>query len=412
MLFLYNISIRIYFFLIWIASFFKPKAKKWIAGRFNWESKIPVEFKNTKNAWFHFASLGEFEQGKPLLEKFIKHFPDYKIILTFFSPSGYEIRKNSPLAHLVLYLPLDTLSNALKFIDLINPKIVFVTKYEYWYHFFTVLKKREIPLYMVSAIFRPKQIFFKLYGGFNRKILRCVTHFFVQNQSSVSLLKSIGINNSTCVGDTRFDSVINTLKNVESFAIIDDFCADNHILIAGSTWPSDEVLLAQLIINYPNWKLIIAPHEIGHSRIKEIEKRFLNCIKYTTIASAASPYQALNNSQTLIIDTIGMLSSLYQYGNIAYIGGGFGVGIHNTLEAAAFGLPVLFGPNYKKFAEANDLVKIKAAFSISNQTELNNVFEKLNTDTNFCKQAGSKAKIYVERHIGASQQIIDYVCSQ
>ncbi|TAE34856.1 MAG: 3-deoxy-D-manno-octulosonic acid transferase [Sphingobacteriales bacterium] len=409
MLFLYNTGVRIYFLLIWIASFFKSKAQKWIIGRENWENKIPPNFKKYKNAWFHFASLGEYEQGKPLLEKFISHFPEHKIVLTFFSPSGYEVRKNSPLAHLVLYLPLDTQANAQKFIDLINPEIVFITKYEYWYHFFTELKKRTIPLYMVSAIFRPQQSFFRFYGDLHRKILKCVTHFFVQNQASLSLLKTINIYNATCVGDTRFDTVSNTLNHVKFFPIIKDFITDKPILVAGSTWYKDEVLLAQLLKNHPDWKLIIAPHEIGHSRINEIENRFLNCVKYTSIAASPLPYKALKNHQTLIIDTIGMLSMLYQYGHIAYIGGGFGAGIHNTLEAAAFGLPVIFGPKYQKFAEAKDLIKIKAAFSVVKQADLNDTFAKLSSDNQFCTQAGAKARVYIQRHIGASQKIIDFV---
>lgn len=409
MLLLYNISIRIYYWLVWLASLFNPKAKKWILGRANWENQIPSDFRKSNNAWFHFASLGEYEQGKPLLQKFIDRFPNHKIVITFFSPSGYEVRKTSPMAHLILYLPLDTRVNATKFVQAINPQMVFITKYEYWYHFFTELKKRNIPLFMVSAIFRPNQVFFKFYGGLHRKILNCVTHFFVQNQTSVSLLKTIALNNATLVGDTRFDTVTNTLKTVKSFEIIEDFCDDEPTLIAGSTWLKDEVLLTKMLNLYPNYKLIIAPHEIGDSRILEIEKLFSNTIKYSEIVEKQISKIELVNYKTLIIDNIGMLPSLYQYGKIAYVGGGFGVGIHNTLEAAAFGLPVLFGPNFQKFAEAKDLIKIKAAFTFANQNELNEVFEKLVNDTNFCVQAGNKAKVYVERHIGASQKIIDFI---
>jgi 3-deoxy-D-manno-octulosonic-acid transferase len=392
-----------------VVSFFNPKANKWILGRANWESKIPAEFKNSRNAWFHFASLGEFEQGKPLLEKFIENFPDFKIVLTFFSPSGYEVRKTTPLAHLVLYLPLDTKANATKFVAAINPKIVFVTKYEYWYHFFTEIKKQDVPLFMVSAIFRPKQIFFKVYGSLHRKILNCVTHFFVQNQKSVSLLKTIGIRNATIVGDTRFDAVSNTLKNIKSFKIINDFCGHSPVLIAGSTWYKDEVLLTQIVDHYLNYKLIIAPHEITESRILEIQKLFPDAIKYSEMVTKSPSQIVLKELKVLVIDNIGMLSSLYNYGTIAYIGGGFGVGIHNTLEAAAFGLPVIFGSKYQKFAEANDLLKIKAAFSVSNQTQFNTTFKLLATNAVFCSQAGNKAKVYVERHIGASQKIIDFV---
>ena len=409
MLLLYNISIRIYFCLVWLASFFNPKAKKWILGRKNWENEISADFKNSKNAWFHFASLGEFEQGKPLLQKFIDNFPTHKIIITFFSPSGYEVRKTSVLAHLILYLPLDTKANAIKFVQAINPEMVFITKYEYWYHFFTELKNREIPLFMVSAIFRPKQIFFKFYGGLHRKILSCVTYFFVQNQTSVSLLNSIGLNNATLVGDTRFDTVYNTLKTVQTFNIIENFSDNKPVLIAGSTWLKDEVLLTQIVKKYPDYKLIVAPHEIRESRILEIEKLFNQTVRYSVVAAKSIPLNDLIAQKVLIIDNIGMLSSIYQYGKIAYIGGGFGVGIHNTLEAAAFGLPILFGPNYQKFAEAKDLIKIKAAFTFANLNELLSAFEKLKTDNVFCANAGNKAKVYVERHIGASQKIIDFV---
>ena len=412
MLFLYNIGIRIYYCLVWVASLYNEKAKNWIEGRKNWASLIAPEFKHSKNAWFHFASLGEFEQGKPLIQKFKDNFPEYKIIFTFFSPSGYENLKNSSSADLVLYLPLDTKHNAEKFLDALNPQIVFVTKYEYWFHFFRELKKREISLFIVSAIFRPKQIFFKFYGGFSRQILKCVTHFFVQNPTSSQLLQSIHLKNVSIVGDTRFDSVTDNLKGLNSFPIIADFCEDKPTLIAGSTWLKDEVLLAQVLLSFPEWKVIIAPHEIGEKHIRQIRKLFPSGLRYSELANE-SPDKAQNNIvsryQTLIIDNIGMLSSLYQYGDIAYIGGGFGVGIHNTLEAAAFGLPILFGPNYQKFQEAKDLVKIQSGFSITNFSELGNRFNKLSADNEYRKQAGKKAKIYVERHIGASQKIIDFV---
>ena len=413
MLFLYNIGIRIYYCLVWAASLYNQKAKNWIQGRKKWASLIAPEFKHSKNAWFHFASLGEFEQGKPLIQKFKDNCPEYKIIFTFFSPSGYENLKNSPLADLVLYLPLDTKRNAEKFLEALNPEIVLVTKYEYWYHFFTELKKRGISLYIVSAIFRPNQIFFKFYGGFSRQILKCVTHFFVQNHTSSQLLESIHLKNVSIVGDTRFDSVTDNLKNVKPFPIISDFCEDKPILIAGSTWLKDEFLLAKLLPFFPEWKLIIAPHEIGEKRIHQIQELFPNAIRYSEIATNSSPNKAqkinANQHQTLIVDNIGMLSSLYKYGHIAYIGGGFGVGIHNTLEAATFGLPILFGPKYQKFQEAKDLVKIQSGFSISNFGEMIELFKKLSGNKIYREQAGNKAKVYVERHIGASQKIIDFV---
>ncbi|RZJ97942.1 MAG: 3-deoxy-D-manno-octulosonic acid transferase, partial [Flavobacterium sp.] len=338
-----------------------------------------------ENIWFHFASLGEFEQGRPVLEKLRQLHPQKKIIITFFSPSGYEIRKNYSLADAIFYLPLDTKKNAKRFIEIVNPEMAIFTKYEFWYYYFNELKRKEIPLYIISGIFRKEQIFFKRYGGFYRNILKCVSHFFVQNEESTLLLKSININNTTISGDTRFDRVYENAKNPKHIPEIDFFCGDSPILICGSTWPDDEKLIAELPAKYPDWKFIIAPHEVHESHIQIIESLFPETVRFSELKSKRT-----TDSSILIIDNIGMLSALYQYGRFAYIGGGFGAGIHNTLEAAAFGLPVIFGPKFSKFQEAKDLIEIGAAKSISSADELIASFDYFKDNEN----AAAAAKKY------------------
>jgi len=409
MLAIYNIGIKIYYFLVLLVSVFNNKAEKWISGRKGWKKKWSKHPIVAPTAWFHFASLGEFEQGKPLMESFREKFPDKKIVITFFSPSGYEIRKNSPLGDYILYLPLDTAKNAKDFISVFKPEVAFFNKYEYWFHFFKALNEKRIPLYITSAIFRPEQAFFRKYGNFNRLILSYVTHFFVQNKESEDLLKSIGINSSTISGDTRFDSVNNLSKKIKDLPFIVDFKADSQLIIAGSSWPEDEKLLAQWLIEHAEGrKIVFAPHEIKEDRINYIIKLFPESwtIKHSEIRN-----QNLADFKVLIIDNIGMLSSLYPYGEIAYIGGGFGVGIHNTLEAAAWGMPVIFGPNYQKFQEAKDLIEIDAGFSIASQQELNNILNKLANDINYQEEAASTAKSYVDKNVGATKIIMDKVFS-
>lgn len=400
MLWLYNIGIHFYGFLVRIFSVFNSKAALFVKGRDDIFEKIKHQLdKNQKHIWFHFASLGEFEQGRPVLEKIRLLRPEKKIVITFFSPSGYEVRKNFPLAEGIFYLPLDTHANARKMIALLNPEMAIFTKYEYWYHYFKQLKERQVPIYIISGIFRPDQIFFKWYGGFNRQILGYVSHFFLQNEESRELLKSIGLSNSSLSGDTRFDRVATHAKVAKQLDIVSRFCEDKKTLIAGSSWPADEQLLKELMEKYPDWKLIIAPHEIDRSHIQAIQEMFPKAARYSL------PSDQLSSSPVLIIDNIGLLSSIYPYGNIAYIGGGFGVGIHNTLEAAAFGLPVLFGPNYLKFQEAKDLIRIGAAFSVSNLSELENAFSKLTKDP----QPGVLAKNYVREKTGATDQILEMI---
>lgn len=406
MLLLYNLGVRFYFLLIYIASFFNKKARLWINGRKN------INFQHfQKGAWFHFASLGEFEQGLPVLTAFRSRQPEIKIVITFFSPSGYEIRKNTPFADAVYYLPLDTAQNAHKFIAAINPAIAVFTKYEYWYHFFNELHKNDIPLYIISGIFRPNQVFFKWYGGLHRKMLGFVTRFFVQDEASQLLLQKSGINQVSVSGDTRFDRVWANAQQPKSSPLMEAFKLGHQTFIAGSTWPEDEAILAQLVKNYPDWKFIFAPHEISEEKINKLIGILPSdsTIRYSQLTTDYSPLTAHHSSQTLIIDNIGMLSSLYQYGDIAYIGGGFGAGIHNTLEAAAFGLPVIFGPKYDKFKEARDLITLQAGFSISNEDELKNTVAFLTEDAQRRLAISKKIKEYVKEHTGATEMIMGYI---
>jgi len=403
MLLLYNTAIRLYFFIIWLLSPFNKKAKLWLSGRKN---RALIRYQ--QSVWFHFASLGEFEQGRPVLERLRQLNPSDKIVITFFSPSGYEIRKNTPLADAVYYLPLDTPRNAREFIDAIQPKMAVFTKYEYWYHFFNELHVRGVPLYVISGIFRPGQVFFKWYGGLHRKMLSFVTHFFVQDERSEQLLRDIGINNVTVSGDTRFDRVWANAQGPKAIPGIEAFKNGRKLFIAGSTWPDDEKMIAAIVNDYPEWKFIIAPHEIDEEKINKLTDLLPagSTVRYSEISNLKSQ---ISNLPALDIDNIGMLSSLYQYGDIAYIGGGFGAGIHNTLEAAAFGLPVIFGPNYSKFKEARDLVALQAGFSIIDETELKAIVRELVSNEAFYKLASKRIKIYVEEHTGATRAIVDHI---
>lgn len=413
MLFLYDTGIYLYTLFIRIASIKNKKAAAWINGR---KGLIPfIESsldKNINYTWFHFASLGEFEQGRPVLERLKSENPEMHVVITFFSPSGYEIRKNYALADHVFYLPTDTSANAKEFIRILNPVMAIFTKYEYWYHYFDELHKNNIPLYVISGIFRKEQVFFKWYGGLHRKMLSKVSHFFVQNQNSSDLLNDIGFKNVTVNGDTRFDRVEYNATHFTEIKIIRDFTKDNKIFIAGSTWPDDEKLIAKLTLLFPEWKFIIAPHEVKPERINEITELFPNSIRYSEInrmqSEAIDNQNIISNTQVLIIDNIGLLSSAYQYGDIAYIGGGFGVGIHNTLEAAAFGLPVIFGPNYQRFNEAVDLISAGAAFTIRNQEELGKCMENLQT-TSTREACGKAALNYVKTHTGATLAILNFI---
>jgi len=403
MLLLYNVGIRLYFAVIWLASFFDEKARLWIDGRKNQKFE-PC----TDSIWFHFASLGEFEQGRPVLEQLRLMQPGNKVIITFFSPSGYEVKKHTELADAVYYLPLDTAGNAREFFDAINPKLAIFTKYEYWYHFFSEAHKRDIPLYLISGIFRPEQVFFKWYGGLHRKILSFVRFFFLQDEASKQLLSGIGIQNAAVSGDTRFDRVWANAQNPKTIPAVHEFKNGQKLLIAGSTWRHDEKLVATLVTLYPGWKFIFAPHEIDDDKINELTG-LLPANAFIRYSQLAAQQERTAACQVLIVDNIGMLSALYQYGDIAYIGGGFGAGIHNTLEAAAFGLPVIFGPNYSKFKEANDLVALRAGFSITDELQLKGITETLMEDQAFYMAAAKKSNDYVSGHTGATMMITDTI---
>lgn len=384
--------------------FGNQKAKLWLQGRKGIFNNLQQQLKeNERRIWVHAASLGEFEQGRPIIEKIKSEHPEFKIFLTFFSPSGYEVRKNYTGADYIYYLPADTPANARNFVDLVRPEKVLFIKYEYWYNYLSVLKKRNIPVYLCSAIFRDNQLFFKWYGGWYRQMLSLFRHFFVQNDSSRELLASIGISNVTVAGDTRFDRVFAIASQVRENADVAAFVGNHKCLIAGSTWEPDEDLLSAYInqSNFPV-KFIIAPHEIHESHIERLEK----AIQKTTVRFSTWKQDQTIAANVLIIDNIGMLSSLYRYGNVAYIGGGFGKGIHNTLEAATFGLPVLFGPNYFKFQEAIDLINNGAAFSIEDVDELKTKLNALFENPVLLKDSGQKAADFVRHNIGATDKIM------
>lgn len=406
MRFIYSLSIYLYTGLIRIAAFFQPKAKQFSEGRKYLFKEIKAKVNPAdKPIWFHFASLGEFEQGRTVLEGLKREYPQKKILITFFSPSGYEIRKNTDLADYVFYLPMDTAPNARYFLDLVNPEFAVFTKYEYWFHFFNALEKRKIPLLMISAIYRPDQIFFKPWGFFFRNILKKVSYFFVQNEESLQLLKGIGLENVSLAGDTRFDRVHELALQPKDVPHIEEFISGKTTLIAGSTWPSDEQILAEFLAQNKGIKLVIAPHEVYLSHIQELQELFPDSTTYSDLKADKGNL----NTQVLIIDGIGLLSHLYRYGQIAYIGGGFGAGIHNTLEAATYGRPVIFGPKYDKFQEAKDLLNTQAGFSISSAEELDTVFQQLSSQPSALQEASEKARQYVQSKSGATALILQYI---
>nr|NQU88929.1 3-deoxy-D-manno-octulosonic acid transferase [Bacteroidota bacterium] len=405
--FLYNLSIYLYSILIRVAGLFNAKARQWVTGRKGIFKQIKTEIDHNRPvAWFHCASLGEFEQGRPLMENFREKYPEYQIVLTFFSPSGYEIRKNYTGADYIFYLPPDTARNAGLFIDLIKPALAVFVKYEYWFNYILQLSKRQIPLIYVSAIFRPGQRFFTSWGKWQLNILKLADHFFVQNETSRDLLEKAGIHQVTVSGDTRFDRVYKVAREKKAFAAIEKFTGKSPLLLAGSTWPADEELIFPLIQNNSTGlKFIFAPHEVHPERIESLVRKIPGkVIKYSELDDSK-----INAFDVLIIDSIGILSHLYQYSKIAYIGGGFGVGIHNILEAATFGNPVIFGPNYKKFQEANDLIEMGGAFSISTKDEFQQVVDKLMENEAFFMKCSTVSRSYVESKRGATEIIMDYI---
>jgi 3-deoxy-D-manno-octulosonic-acid transferase len=408
--FLYNIFLLFYKFGVKVAALKSEKASLWIEGRKDifaklqkWRSQFAAD---QKVIWIHCASLGEFEQGRPLIEKVHERYPSYKILLTFFSPSGYEVRKNYQQADAVFYLPMDGKGNAQKFISILRPTLVLWVKYEYWFYYLTTLKNNNIPVMLVSAVFRNSQPFFKPYGGMWKKILQSFDKIFVQNDESVSLLQTIGLaQNTTLSGDTRFDRVIDIARNsIPLPQILFDFVKNSKVIIAGSTWEEDEEELVHYCNANKEIKFIIAPHEIDGQRIEDVNKLFKNSLLFSNLTDSNSV------AQVLIIDNIGMLSSLYQLGDVAYIGGGFNDrGIHNILEAAVFGKPVIFGPVYEKFSEAKQLVEIEGAYSITNALELERLLDVLMKDQDFLAKTGAICKKFVYDHGGATNKIMEYI---
>lgn len=442
---MYNIAIYIYLIGVAIGSLFNKKIKKMWRGEREAVDLLKEKVDPTaKYVWFHAASLGEFEQGRPLIEQLKATHPEYKILLTFFSPSGYEVRKNYEGADIVCYLPLDTIRNARRFLRAVHPVMAFFIKYEFWYNYLHILRHRGVPVYSVSSIFRPGQVFFKWYGRNYAKVLHCITHFFVQNEVSLQLLKGIGIDEATVVGDTRFDRVLQIKEQAKKLPIVEAFkgingkgdackddlsenackgdlsedaCKDNlsengckgcKVFVAGSSWQPDEDIFIRFFNDHPDWKLIIAPHVIGEDHLAYIlDKLQMKAVRYTQATE-----QSAAEARCLIIDCFGLLSTIYRYGEIAYVGGGFGVGIHNVPEAAVWGVPVLFGPNNKRFQEAQDLLACKGSFEVTDYDSFNTIISRLISDDKFRHQCGEASANYVKSRSGATDIIMKSVAGK
>ncbi len=401
---LYQISIFSYTIAIHLASLFNEKAKFWVLGRKNIFQKIKSEIKADETiVWFHCASLGEFEQGRPVIEAYKVKFPNEKILITFFSPSGYELRRNYEKADYVFYLPIDTTKNAKRFINIINPKMAFFIKYEFWNFYLKELKKYNTPTYLISGVFRDNQLFFKWYGKWYRQMLDSFTHFFVQNKTSLQLIKNIRFDNVTLSGDTRFDRVYENSLQAKKLEIIEAFKNNQKILIAGSSWPTEEQILADYFKSNSNpFKFIIAPHDVSENHIKKIEQLFNNnCLRYSKATK-----QNVLEEKVLIIDSIGILANIYQYTDIAFIGGGFTGALHNILEPCSFGNLILFGPKHHKFHEAQELIDKGGAFTVNNNNELENLITKKMDQLN---QIKSNNLQFVEDRKGAVDIIMNSI---
>ncbi|HOD09352.1 MAG TPA: glycosyltransferase N-terminal domain-containing protein [Flavobacterium sp.] len=411
MFFLYNLLVQIAGLGIKIVAVFSPKIKLFVDGRKAVFQTLEDKIKpSDKTIWFHAASLGEFEQGLPVMEKIKEKFPNHKIVVTFFSPSGYEVRKNNTIADATVYLPLDTKSNAKKFLKLVHPEMVFFIKYEFWPNYLNELKKSDITTYLISGIFRENQAFFKWYGGFYRKALKTFDYFFVQNESSKKLLQSLGFQNVKISGDTRFDRVVAILERDNSLDFIEKFKDNKTTIVIGSSWPKDE----ELLVNYINLsseeiKFIIAPHNIKEEQISNLKSQIT---KKTVLFSEKNNID-LSNYNVFIIDTIGILTKIYSYADIAYVGGGFGnPGVHNLLEPATFGIPIIVGPNYSHFAEATALVHQEGCISIKNQNELNEAFDNLISNKDIRHEKGHICETFVQMNKGATQTIMNHILNE
>jgi 3-deoxy-D-manno-octulosonic-acid transferase len=413
----YNIFLLLYRIGARLLSRWNKKAQLWLAGRNNIFEKIKSSGISNQPSviWMHCASLGEFEQGRPVLEKIRKDFPAYKILLTFFSPSGYEVKKNYQGADYIFYLPFDSKNNAKKFIELAKPKLVFWVKYEYWFYYLDELRKQNIPVLLISGIFREGQIFFKWYGSLHRYMLQTFQHFFVQTDEAKILLGTIGLSNNVSIsGDTRFDRVIKIAEQFQPIDIIEKFCGTNKIIVAGSTWEEDEEELDHYANKKKDIKFIIAPHEIDEDRLKEVENLFRNTIRFSELKKQIEENRRLtseaNVTNVLIIDNIGMLASLYKYATITYVGGGFGDdGVHNVLEAAVYGKPVVFGPVIEKYIEATELVDCGGGFVIDSALEAEETFNRLFTNEEEYVEACKASRDYVYSRKGATEKILQFI---
>lgn len=414
MFFLYTLLVEITQQLLKIVAFFSPKMKLFVDGRKDIFKILQTKIdKNDKTIWFHAASLGEYEQGLPVMEKMKAKFPNHKIVLTFFSPSGYEVRKNNTVADITIYLPLDTKSNAKRFLDLIQPEMVFFIKYEYWPNYLNELKRRNIKTFLISGVFRKEQAFFKWYGGFYRNALKSFNHFFVQNESSKELIQNIGFTNVTVSGDSRFDRVVTILERDNTLDFIESFCKNpSHefkmtTIVIGSSWPKDE----ELLVNYINrtshrLKFIIAPHNIKPEQIANLKSE----IAKKTVLFSEKENKNLSEYDVLIVDTIGILTKIYSYADIAYVGGGFGnPGVHNILEPATFGIPIVIGPNYSHFAEATALVHQEGCISIKDQKEMNQALDLLVQNPDERHEKGHICSTFVQMNKGATDKILKHI---
>ena len=402
---MYNIIMYAIQLGVAIASLFNEKVRKmWRGEREAFHILKEQVDPNAQYVWFHAASLGEFEQGRPIIEQLRKEYPEYKILLTFYSPSGYEVRKNYQGADIICYMPIDTVTNARRFLRLVRPCMAFFIKYEFWYNFLHILKHRNVPTYSVSSIFRPNQVFFRWYGKNYGRVLRCFTKFFVQNEQSKELLNSIGITEVEITGDTRFDRVLQIKEAAKELPVVETFAA-GRLFVAGSSWLPDEEIFIKYFNEHRDWKLIIAPHVIGEDHLQQIEK-LLEGRKVIRYTQADSQRDSLKDAEVLIIDCFGLLSSIYRYGQVAYVGGGFGVGIHNLPEAAVWDIPVFFGPNNERFQEAQELKKNGGGLEIHNYEEFAARMDELTADPTSLLKRGEAAGGYVKGNAGATEIIL------
>ena len=416
---MYNLFIYLYLLGVAVYSLFNEKVRKmWQGEREAFRVLREKVDPAAKYVWFHAASLGEFEQGRPLMEQMRREHPEYKILLTFFSPSGYEVRKNYEGADIICYLPLDTITNARRFLRTVHPVMAFFIKYEFWYNYLHILKHRGIPTYSVSSIFRPDQVFFKWYGRHYSRVLKCFTHFFVQNEQSRELLAKIGITCATVVGDTRFDRVLQIKEQAKQLPIEphpqplsqregSEYSSSPKVFIAGSSWPPDEDIFIKYFNEHRDWALIIAPHVIGEDHLQQIEQKLegWHITRYTSLTSPLAPWRGAGG-EALIINCFGLLSSIYRYATVCYVGGGFGVSIHNTVEAAVWGKPVIFGPENQKFQEAQELKACGGGLEIGGYEDFERIMDDLTSDQTRLHQAGKAAGDYVKSKAGAVEKIL------